>query len=78
MGLVERFNESLAALSHVSKWKITKNAPELNKTSASLLPVAGLSEETLAEIRKVTALDAQLYDYAESLLNEQLRAMDEQ
>ncbi|MEM7331962.1 MAG: sulfotransferase family 2 domain-containing protein [Chloroflexota bacterium] len=70
VGLTERFDETLFLLKDVFSWQklhyARQNVTNPTKQSADLAP------ETLEALQKVNHFDWALYDYAETLLEEQL------
>lgn len=74
VGLTERMEESLRLLAFTFGWKEFDSVPHLN-TAPRRLSAEELSGETLAAIRELTRLDAELYTHAKELFTERLQIM---
>lgn len=71
VGLMERFDETLLLLKHTYQWRnIFYIKHNIGQRFSDL---TDLTEETLEAIRDHNRLDLHLYQYAQSLLEEQLR-----
>jgi hypothetical protein len=70
IGLTERFDESLACMQAAFGWKDVSY--ERRNVTRERPPLAEISQDTLDAIREVNALDAELYEFAKVLFEEQL------
>lgn len=75
VGLVERFEETLALTSYVFQWTPRSLIPRLNARQSRRDP-GDLTDRALEAVRRLTALDRALYDHAAARFDAWVKSLD--
>lgn len=73
VGVVERFDESIKLLYETFGWGDAPNMPQVNTTPDNLLSVGDVSDAVIDEIKSLTKLDAELYNFATQIFDKRLK-----
>ncbi len=75
VGITERFTESVGLLCSTFGWKVPTDIPFLNASSPPMRQNESLSSQTRADLQTCTALDAELYKFANEIFEQRHQRM---
>lgn len=75
-GLAERFDDSLLMLAFLFGWKPVSRIPSYNVAPEERLKQKDLSKSTITKLTELTALDFELYNYAEQMFKKNFESLN--